>query len=197
MLVAQGFHLNIQFSSPLEERLDTNGESHSNDASPQCSTTSTTCTSAQQQQQQQQQQNGCPPQQRKRRESLYKLKNIEAPSVTRGNSISKRTEFLFQNYERDISVHEAKPMINVNEDISIDEISPGIVENGGSSKTKIDLAREEKERELLEIKQQYQQRLLDEEEEQRRQRKMKRTSSKSFSFDFHLKDYFISISFII
>lgn len=120
-----------------------------------------------------------PPAQRTRRESLYKLKNIEAPTVTRGNSISKRTENLFKSYERDISVHEAKPMANVNEESEIDVNGFRSLDHDNDedkeNKTKIEYAREEKERELLCIKRQYQQRLVEEEKQQRTQRDRRRS----------------------
>lgn len=103
-----------------------------------------------------------------RRTSIYEQKHIKAPVIPRGNIISSRTENLFKNYERDMTSHEARPMININEDnIDISQI------NTDEGQSDIDKIRAEKEKELLEIRKQYNQRIVDEERERTAARKIK------------------------
>ena len=95
-----------------------------------------------------------------RKTSIYEQKQIQPPCVSRGDIIASRTENLFKNYKRDISYHEAKPMVNINEEIEMEKAKS---KNEQESTSKIDVARQEKEQELLEMRKHYQQRILDEE----------------------------------
>lgn len=106
-----------------------------------------------------------------RKSSIYEQKQIEAPVTTKGNRITARTEHLFKQYERDITVHEAKPLANVNidssnnNDVTMEKTSAVM-----SEKTKVDIAREEKQKELAEMRKQYQKRLEEEERAQAEER---------------------------
>ena len=50
-----------------------------------------------------------------RRGSVYEQKDIEAPKALVGSRIASRTQNLFKQYERDMTVHEAKPLIVLDE----------------------------------------------------------------------------------
>lgn len=47
---------------------------------------------------------------KRRRGSVYEKKEIEAPKALVGNRIASRTQNLFKQYERDMTVHEPKPL---------------------------------------------------------------------------------------
>uniref|UniRef100_A0A069DLU5 Putative cnidarian restricted protein n=1 Tax=Clytia hemisphaerica TaxID=252671 RepID=A0A069DLU5_9CNID len=110
-----------------------------------------------------------------RKSSIYELKQIEAPTAIVGNRIASRTQHLFQQYEKDMSSHEAKPLpdINSNEETRTRRRS---YERTASTddKTKVELAREAKARELEEIRRAYQERLILEEQEQEKERMERR-----------------------
>lgn len=82
-----------------------------------------------------------------RKSSIYEQKQIEAPITSKGNRIASRTENLFKQYERDVGA------------IAPDE-----------EKSKVDIAREQKQKELEEMKKLYQQRLEDDEKSQQEER---------------------------
>lgn len=118
----------------------------------------------------------------KRKSSIYEQKQIEAPVATKGNRITARTEHLFKQYERDNAVHEAKPLANVNAEDSNAAVSEDAVAMTNGEKRKVDIAREEKQRELAEMKRLYQQRLEEEEraeaKERMKQREQRRKSGR-------------------
>ena len=107
-----------------------------------------------------------------RKGSIYEQKQVEVPTTVVGNRIASRTQNLFKQYEKDMTSHEIKPLVNVNADESSGVCNPNF-ERGTSTeeKTKVDLAREEKEKELEAVRRSYQERLAQEEEEEKRQRK--------------------------
>lgn len=115
-----------------------------------------------------------------RKSSIYEQKQIEAPVTTKGNRIMARTENLFKQYQRDIVVHEAKPLAGVNKA----DGSP--VTNG--EKSKVEIAREEKQRELAEIKKQYQQR-LEEDERAQAQERMKQRENEEIKYRRRSRKY--------
>lgn len=89
-----------------------------------------------------------------RKNSIYEQKQIEAPVATKGNRITSRTENLFKQYERDVAATPSE-----------------------EGKSKVNIAREEKQRELTEMKKLYQQRLEEEELVQQEEKVQQRHNS--------------------
>ena len=107
-----------------------------------------------------------------RKGSIYEQKQVEVPTAVVGNRIASRTQHLFKQYEKDMASHETKPLPNVNDTVD----SSKNYERSASlqdDKTKVDIAREEKAKELEEIRRAYQERLLMEEQEQDQQRQQR------------------------
>ena len=114
-----------------------------------------------------------------RKSSIYEQKQVEVPTAVVGNRIASRTQNLFKQYEKDITSHETKPLPNVNNNDSTDggqQRRMSYEKSAQSSeddKTKVDKVREEKARELEEIKRAYQERLILEEQEEKEQRQQR------------------------
>ena len=103
--------------------------------------------------------------------SLYELKNIENPVITKGNRISSRTNLLFEQYKRDMASHTSSENLNI--DIGdVNNREP--IDLNDEEKTRAQEIREEKERELRLVKEQYQKRLEDEQREQEEERERQR-----------------------
>ncbi|XP_065656882.1 mRNA export factor GLE1 [Hydra vulgaris] len=106
-----------------------------------------------------------------RRSSLYELKNIENPVVTKGNRISSRTNLLFEQYKRDMTSFSSSENLN----IEIGDISKREpVDMDVEEKKRAQEIKEEKERELNLVKAQYQKRLDDEQRELEKERENQR-----------------------
>ena len=105
---------------------------------------------------------------------------MDVPTAVVGNRIASRTQNLFKQYEKDMAVHESKPLPNVNasDPSRHDECTPTATitmsrddVDSINNKTKVDLVREEKARELEEIRRAYHERLQMEEQEENERRK--------------------------
>lgn len=131
-----------------------------------------------------------------RKSSIYEIKQIEAPTATVGNRIASRTQHLFKQYEKDMSSHEVKPL-----EIDAGETSRNrrcSYERATSvdDKSKVDIARKEKAKELEEMKRAYQQRLLAEENEQMQER-LRQRENQDLKYSHQLgsvKDRYLAVA---
>lgn len=113
-----------------------------------------------------------------RKSSIYEQKQIEVPTAVVGNRIASRTQNLFKQYEKDITSHETKPLPNINNNDSTDGQQRRMsyeqsTQNSEDERTKVERVREEKARELEEIRRAYQERLIMEEQEEKSQRQQR------------------------
>ena len=100
------------------------------------------------------------PRVRAKRGSVYEMRNIDAPQRSYGDRISNRTNHLLEQYEKDMSadnVEKTKPVETRRGSVS--QARKSYVKQLTIDEAKADTAKEEKQKELDEVKRLYKERL--------------------------------------